>query len=205
MAYVGLKSASWIRLQMIQRSKALRWISGFKYRTTEPYWLFTNFRPAKSIQLHRIHLTREGLLFIEPGYSSDGPSGPTIDTDDIMPGATAVHDPGYELLRNGMMNVSVDIIQPDQRPGEGIIYKTPEEDRVIKNASHEQIRHEFDKLLADLMLLDGAIVSDRFSRFPRIRKIIARVLIFRAQYFYDGLRLGGVSSAIQCRKEYTAP
>jgi len=190
---------------MIQRSKSLRWIEGFKYRTTEPYWVFTNFRPQRSIQLNRIHLTREGLLFIEPGYSSDGPSGPTIDTADIMPGATGAHDPGYELLRNGMMNVSVDIIQPESRPGEGVIYTTSEDERVIKNASHEQIRHEFDKLLADLMLLDGRIVSAKFEKYPRIRRLVDRALVFRAQYFYDGLRMGGVSSAVVCRKEYSAP
>lgn len=190
---------------MIQRSNALRWIEGFKYRTIEPYWLFTNFRPRRSIQLNRIHLTREGLLFIEPGYSSDGPSGPTIDTADIMPGATGMHDPGYELLRNGMMSVVVDIIQPESRPGEGVIYKTPEADRIIKNAGHEQIRHEFDKLLADLMLLDGKIVAARFAKFPRIQRLVERILVFRAQYFYDGLRLGGVSSAVVCRKEYSAP
>lgn len=190
---------------MIQRSEALQWITGFKYRTTASYWVMTNFRPMREISLNRIHLTREGLLFIEAGYSSDGPSGPTIDTADIMPGATGAHDPGYELLRNGMMGVSVDILQPESRPGEGVIYTTPEEEKVIKNASHEQIRHEFDKLLADLMLLDGRIVSSRLSNWPRFRKLFERLLVFRAQYFYDGLRIGGVSSAVLPRKEYHAP
>lgn len=190
---------------MILRSGALRWIAGFKYRTTEPYWLMTNFRPKRAIQLNRIHLTREGLLFIEAGYSSDGPSGPTIDTKDIMPGATGAHDPGYELLRNEMMGVPVDIVQPEQRPGEGLIYNTPDEEKVIKNASHEQIRHEFDKLLADLMLLDGRIVCEKLDKYPRFKRLLGKILVFRAQYFYDGLRLGGVSSAIVCRKEYAAP
>ena len=46
---------------MILRAGALRWITGFKYRTIEPYWLMTNFRPKKAIQLNRIHLTREGI------------------------------------------------------------------------------------------------------------------------------------------------
>ncbi len=190
---------------MVMRSGALRWITGFKYRTTEPYWLFTNFRPKKAIHLNRIHLTREGLMFIEAGYSSDGPSGPTIDTKDIMPGATGAHDPGYELLRNEMMGVSVDIVQPEHRAGEGLIYNTPDQEKIIKNASHEQIRHEFDKLLADLMLLDGQIVCHKFDKYPRFKKLLGKVLVFRAQYFYDGLRLGGVSSAIVCRKEYAAP
>lgn len=190
---------------MTQRAEKLRWISGFKYRTTEPYWVFTNFRPKRAIDLNRIHLTREGLLFIESGYSSDGPSGPTIDTNDIMPGATGAHDPGYELLRNEMLQVQVDIVQPDTRPGEGIIYKTPEDEAVIKNASHEQIRHEWDKLLADLMLLDGRIVSRRLDKCPILKKFLEKLLVFRARYFYDGLRLGGVSSAIVCKRERCAP
>lgn len=190
---------------MIQRANKLRWIGGLKYRTTEPYWVFTNFRPKKAIQLNRIHLTREGLLFIEAGYSSDGPSGPTIDTKDIMPGATGAHDPGYELLRNEMLGVQIDIVQPTYRPGEGLIYSTPDDEKVIKNASHEQIRKEWDKLLADLMLLDGQIVCQRLDKSPFFKKLVQRLLVFRAQYFYDGLRLGGVSSATVCRTEHAAP
>jgi hypothetical protein len=38
-----------------------------------------------------IILLREGLLFISVGYSSDGPSGPTINTKSFILGAF-VHD-----------------------------------------------------------------------------------------------------------------
>ncbi len=41
-----------------------------------------------------ITLLREGLLFISAGYSSDGPSAPTIDTKSFMLGAF-VHDALY--------------------------------------------------------------------------------------------------------------
>jgi hypothetical protein len=145
-----------------------------------------NLRPHKAIVLNRIHLTREGLFFVEGGYSSDGPSGPTIDTKDFMPGAMGWHDPVYELLRHEMMHIEVDIIQPDYRPGEGIIYHTPPEDRIIRNASHEQIRQEADKFLIDMVLLD-------------------EMWKFRAKYIYNGLRVGGVSSAIESRRVYVAP
>jgi hypothetical protein len=44
-----------------------------------------------------ITLLREGLLFISVGYSSDGPSGPTIDAKSFMLGAF-VHDALYEAM-----------------------------------------------------------------------------------------------------------
>ncbi|MBL0011144.1 MAG: hypothetical protein IPP22_09395 [Nitrosomonas sp.] len=56
-----------------------------------------------------------------------------------------------------------------------------------------------------MMLLDGQIVCDKFEKYPLFKKLLGKVLVFRAQYFYDGLRVGGVSSAIVCRKEYSAP
>lgn len=168
------------------RSEKLRYIDGLKYRSTEPYWVMSNLRPHSAINLNRIHLTREGLFFVEAGYSSDGPSGPTIDTKDFMPGAMGWHDPAYELLRHEMMHVEVDIVQPEFRAGEGIIYKTDPGNKIIRNASHEQIREEADKFLVDMLLLD-------------------EMWKFRAQYVYDGLRAGGVSSAIEARKVYVAP
>ncbi len=171
---------------VIQRASNLRYINGLKYRSTEPYWAMCNLRPHAVINLNRIHLTREGLFFLESGYSSDGPSGPTIDTKDFMPGAMGWHDPMYELLRHEMLHIEVDIISPDCRPGEGVIYHTDPENRIIKNASHEQIREEADKFLADILLLDG-------------------MWKFRAKYVYDGLRVGGMSSATQCKKIYVAP
>lgn len=203
------------RRQAIKRASQIRWIGGFKYRTTESYYVFTNLRPRKEICLNRITLRRDGMLFVTAGYSSDGPSGPTIDTPDIMPGATVMHDPGYELLRNEMMGAVIDIVQPNYRPGEGLIYNTPSEDRIINNATHEQIRHELDKMLADMMLEDGAIVRAKlkqsrwlsflFEKIECLDSIVAKAQILRAQYFYDGLRIGGVSSAIVPRKEYVAP
>lgn len=170
---------------MIRRSNNLRYIDGLKYRTTEPYWIMCNLRPKKHIELHRIHLTRDGLFFLEAGYSSDGPSGPTIDTANFMPGAIGWHDPIYELLRQEMLRVPIDIIQPQDRIGAGTIYQ-PCSDNVIIDASHEDIRQEADRFLADLLLLDGM--------WP-----------MRVRWIYAALRKGGASSAIERKKVYVAP
>lgn len=170
----------------IPRASKLRYIDGLKYRSTESYWAMCNLRPHREIHLHRINLTRDGLFFLEAGYSSDGPSGPTIDTRDFMPGAMGWHDPCYELLRHEMLHVQVDIIQPQSRPGEGVIYDTDPQDKIIRNASHEQIRQEVDKFLADILLLD-----DMWK--------------FRAKYVYEGVRKGGILSAVECRKVFVAP
>lgn len=168
------------------RADKLRYIGGLKYRSTEPYWAMCNLRPRSAIVLNRINLTREGLFFVEGGYSSDGPSGPTIDTKDFMPAAMGWHDPVYELLRHEMMHVEISIIQPDFRPGEGYIYTTDPDNKIIRNATHEEIRQEADRFLADILLLDG-------------------MWKFRVKYIYDSLRAGGTSSAITSKKVHVAP
>ncbi|PSJ15863.1 hypothetical protein [Nitrosomonas supralitoralis] len=171
---------------LIPRASKLRYIEGQKYRSVESFWAMCNLRPHREINLHNINLTRDGMFYLTPGYSSDGPSGPTIDTRDFMPGAMGWHDPCYELLRYEMMHIEVDIIQPPSRPGEGVIYHTKPEDKIIRNASHEQIREEVDKFLADILLLDN-------------------MWRFRARYVYEGVRKGGLSSASVCTKVYAAP
>lgn len=170
---------------MITRADKLRYIDGYKYRTTEPYWVMCNLRPHQHIEKHRIHLTREGLFFLEAGYSSDGPSGPTIDTADFMPGATGWHDPMYELLRNEMLHIPVDIVQPESRPGNNVVYQ-PCPEKIIVNASHEDIRQEADRFLADILLLDG-------------------MWSIRVKWIYAALRKAGVSAAIKKQKEHIAP
>lgn len=201
---------------MLLRSRKLRWIKGFRYRTVETFYVKTNFRPHKELNQGRITLMRDGMLIVAAGYSSDGASGPTIDTPDIMPGATAIHDPGYELMRNGMGgDTVVDIYQPNERAGEGVVYTTPDEEVVVKNATREQIRREWDKMLADAMLEDGRILIEKivnckalkplFLRFKTLPVLLDRLLVFRAVYFYDGVRVGGESSATVQRKVYEAP
>jgi hypothetical protein len=125
----------------MMRSNQLEWTEGYKYRTNKTYWCFTNIRPYAEIQLGRITLTVEGLMIIDRHYSWDGPSGPTIDTKNFMPGSV-VHDAGYELLRcpNKLLDRMCDIIR------DGV---------TIYAATHEQVREEFDRLLQEIILADG--------------------------------------------------
>jgi len=173
-------------------SEKLRYTTGYKYRTHEAFWVFTNYRPAVELTLGRITLTREGLLFVSAGYSSDGPSGPTLDTPDFMPGATGFHDPIYELLRNGVMdNAQILILQPlEPRLGiEAGVYSIENEEAVrLLNgkSSHEDLRREADRFLIDILLLQG---------MPTIR----------TKWIYWGLKIGGRSSASTLRTKHTAP
>jgi len=47
-------------------------------------------------------LTLDGLLTVKKGYKSDGPSGWTFDTASFMRGAIGVHDPLFQMLRDGL-------------------------------------------------------------------------------------------------------
>ena len=83
-------------------SKHTYYTKGYKYRTSESIAVMLPIFPEKELcsDAKMITITREGLLFISAGYSSDGPSGPSIDTDNFMLGSF-VHDALYEMLRQG--------------------------------------------------------------------------------------------------------
>jgi hypothetical protein len=48
---------------------------------------------------------RNGFLHIKAGYCWDGPSGPTIDTENFMRGSL-IHDALYQLMREGKISLS---------------------------------------------------------------------------------------------------
>ncbi len=75
--------------------------SGYKYQLTHPYARRLSFNTGRSYQ-HRYFRLDGDLLLLYDGYAWDGPSGPTIDTDDFMQGAV-VHDVGYQLIRLGVL------------------------------------------------------------------------------------------------------
>ena len=56
----------------------------YKYQLLETYQVEIDNRPPANINTTFIKLTTEGLLTISEGYSWDGPSGPTIDTNSFM-------------------------------------------------------------------------------------------------------------------------
>jgi hypothetical protein len=89
----------------MSNSQHTYYTEGYKYRTSEtithqlPITLSAEIRSKCGL----IIVTREGLLIILAGYSSDGPSGLTFDTKDFML-AAFIHDALYELLRQDCFN-----------------------------------------------------------------------------------------------------
>jgi hypothetical protein len=77
--------------------------SGYKYQLVNEYICNVNIYPDKDINTKYIVLSIKGRLVIHSGYAWDGPSGPTIDTDNFMRGSL-VHDSTYQLIRQGHLD-----------------------------------------------------------------------------------------------------
>jgi hypothetical protein len=73
--------------------------SGYKYQLASAYRVKVSVLPDQDIETEFLGLTQAGMLSIKKGYAWDGPSGPTIDTDNFMRGSL-VHDALYQLMRN---------------------------------------------------------------------------------------------------------
>lgn len=134
-------------------TKHTYYTKGYKYRTAESIAVMFPIYPEKELcsDAKLITFTREGLLFISAGYSSDGPSGPSVDTDNFMLGAF-VHDAIYELLRQGKFdNVEV-------RDGNGAVL------------SHEQIRKISDKGLREIVRIKGMSKFRSWYVYKGVRK-----------------------------------
>jgi hypothetical protein len=71
---------------------------GYKYQLHENYQVSVGIRPDHDITSDYISLDRNGLLVLKKGYAWDGPSGPTVDTDNFIRGSL-VHDALYQLMR----------------------------------------------------------------------------------------------------------
>ena len=80
---------------------------GYKYQLTKNHkHILKNdsLIPTSNIETGFISLDTSGLLTIKAGYAWDGPSGPTIDTDNFMRGSL-IHDCLYQLLREGCLPI----------------------------------------------------------------------------------------------------
>ncbi|WP_085299259.1 hypothetical protein [Cognaticolwellia mytili] len=86
---------------------------GYKYQLVETYQEHIPLQPLEDIKTKYITLTKDGLLTIRDGYAWDGPSGPTIDTDNFMRGSL-VHDALYQLMRMNLLDREVYRIQADK-------------------------------------------------------------------------------------------
>ena len=71
---------------------------GYKYQLHETYKTTVRISPPVDIDTDYIALDQRGLLVIKKGYAWDGPSGPTVDTDNFIRGSL-VHDALYQLMR----------------------------------------------------------------------------------------------------------
>jgi hypothetical protein len=80
---------------------------GYKYQLSENYELGTRINiPNIILENNFISMSESGLLFIKKGYAWDGPSGPTLDTENFMRGSL-VHDALYQLMREGYLDPKV--------------------------------------------------------------------------------------------------
>lgn len=87
-----------------------RKLTNYKYQLTEEYSIKTEIYPKEKICEpentfdYFISLKPNGCLYIDNGYSWDGPSGTTIDTKNFMRGSL-VHDALYQLMRKGRISI----------------------------------------------------------------------------------------------------
>lgn len=63
-----------------------------------------------------------GMLTIKAGYMWDGPSGPTVDTENFMR-ASCVHDALYQLIREGVLP-----LKPHRKRADKLLLKICKED-----------------------------------------------------------------------------
>ena len=81
-----------------------RKLKGYKYLLLDRY-VHEGLLPFADMRVGNEFCNIErGFLYIRPGYAWDGPSGPTIDTDDFMAGSL-VHDALYQLMREGLLDI----------------------------------------------------------------------------------------------------
>ncbi len=79
---------------------------GYKYQLAKDYRVQTGVKPQSPIFTTYVNLYVDGLLEIKAGYAWDGPSGPTIDTQNFMRGSL-VHDALYGLMAEGHLDPDI--------------------------------------------------------------------------------------------------
>ena len=79
---------------------------GYKYQLKQDYSVIIPIKPKSDKNSQFITLNNSGILTIKNGYAWDGPSGPTIDTQNFMRGSL-VHDALYQLMREGFLDYKI--------------------------------------------------------------------------------------------------
>lgn len=76
-----------------------------KYTTSKDvYYQLKIIRPTHPITSRFYSLSLNGLVFVRAGYGFDGPSGPTIDTPDVI-FCSVIHDVLYEMFTKGELDL----------------------------------------------------------------------------------------------------
>ena len=106
-------------------------ISKYKYRLKRMYCLKVDLA-GYCAETDYLSLNVEGYLLIRDGYCWDGPSGPTIDTENFIR-ASLVHDALYQLIRDGhligeMTHANKHMIDKLRKKADKILYKICRED-----------------------------------------------------------------------------
>jgi hypothetical protein len=81
-----------------------RRIKGYKYQLMETYRHETHWILPAAVQTggRWVAMSRTGRITFKKGYAWDGPSGPTVDTPNLMRGSL-VHDGCYQLIREKLL------------------------------------------------------------------------------------------------------
>ncbi|GAG33051.1 unnamed protein product [marine sediment metagenome] len=85
-----------------------RSLHAYKYQIMEDYEFQLDVTKCGPLNLDALGdafflcLLADGMLMVMEGYAYDGPSGPTIDTENSMR-ASLVHDALYQLMRLGVL------------------------------------------------------------------------------------------------------
>ena len=87
---------------MINRSKVMKYSSGFEYQLQEDFVIQTDIHPEVPARFLFVELNTEGMLLIKKGWAWDGASGPTYDTKSSMV-AALVHDALYGLMKRELL------------------------------------------------------------------------------------------------------
>ena len=98
---------------MSDRTITYRKLRILKYQLREDVNITIDLTPKDAVETPFITLSKEGALWIKSGYSWDGPSGPTIDTNNFMRGSL-VHDALYQLMRESKLDYKRDRDQADK-------------------------------------------------------------------------------------------
>lgn len=72
------------------------------YQLVEEFDLQTEVTLPNWVDLPYCSLSPSGILYLDAGYISDGPSGPTLDSPCSIRGAF-VHDAFYRMMRRGKL------------------------------------------------------------------------------------------------------